>query len=516
MKQQAPDNGPASLPVTGPGSRWLGRAALAAIGGSIALICGTGLQRPSAAERGFPGSPPLPPWSAGPHLPDAVVACCLWTAAVLGGAGVLCALAAVRRGWRPWPGPLLAMSAIAVLALMVVGPMGSGDMLDYAGYGRIAALGHSPYLMTVHQLRLSGDAVGSLAPHDFQDTPSVYGPLATASEWLAARLGGTAAARIVFWLKAWNALAYLAIVVMLDRLLRHEPDRRLRAHLLWSVNPLMLLAVMAGGHVDGLAAGFGVAALLCLRRPEVRQALLAGALAGAAIAVKADFLIIAFGLARASWRRPPVLAAVVAGIAAVLLPAYLIAGPGAVSADLSRASASPVFFVPWQFPLHLMHLANASHDTDLAAALACGLLAVIFLWRLPAGPSQFPAVRPALAVSLAWLMVSPQQRPWYDAMLFPLLALMPATRLDWIAICRGTAAAIAELPGVRSYLSLHPAWLSRTGQSLSLYLVPACLTVAIAATLALSFTGGWLPARHQDDPADLSNLTEAASAGTRT
>jgi len=151
----------------------------------------------------------------------------------------------------------------------------------------------------------------------------------------------------------------------------------------------------------------------------------------------------------------------------VLVPCYLLAGPGAVSADLSRASASPVFFVPWQLPLDVVHLANASQDTDLAGALACGLLAVLFLWRLPAGPPRLPAVRPALAVSLAWLMVSPQQRPWYDAMLFPLLALMPVTRLDWIVVVRGTAGAIAELPGVRYYLSLHPAWLSRTGQSVS-------------------------------------------------
>ncbi len=243
MTQRAPADRPDSQPVTRPGPWRLGQAALTAIAVSIALIFVTGLQRPSAAERAFPAAPPLPPWSVSLHLSDVVVACCLWAAAVLGGGGVLAALAAVRGGWRPRPWPLIVGSVIAVLALTTIGPMGSGDMLDYAGYGRITVLQHSPYLMTVHQLRAAGDPVGLLGPRDFQASPSVYGPLATASEWLAARLGGTSAARIVFWLKAWNALAYLAIVIMLDRLLRHEPGRRLRAHLLWSVNPLMLLAV---------------------------------------------------------------------------------------------------------------------------------------------------------------------------------------------------------------------------------------------------------------------------------
>jgi phosphotransferase system glucose/maltose/N-acetylglucosamine-specific IIC component len=472
-----------------------------------------GLSRPSAAERSFAGAPPLPPWSLGVHFGDVLVAVSLWSAALLGGAGVALGLVAVRRGWRPAPRLLLIGSALAVIALLLVGPMGSGDMLDYAAFGRIAVLGHSPYLMTVAQLRAAGDPVGRLAPYIFQHNPSVYGPLATASEWLAARLGGTSAARIVFWLKLWNALAYLAIAVLLDRLLRDEPAQRLRAHLLWSVNPLMLLAVMAGGHVDGLAAGFGVAALIALRRLEVRQALLAGLLAGAATAVKAEFLIFAFGLAWATWRRPQVLAAAAAGVIAVLIPAYLLAGHGAVSADLSRASASPVFYVPWQLLLDVVHLANVNRDTDVAGVLACGVLAVIFLWRLPAGPASLPAVRPALAVSLAWLMVSPQQRPWYDAMLFPLVALMPATRLDWIVLFRGTAGAIAELPGITYYLSLHPGWLSRTGETFSLYLVPACLTLAIAAALVLCWTGRWAPGRRPDGRASGTELAAESAAG---
>src|SRR6202012_1577196 len=87
----------------------------------------------------------------------------------------------------------------------------------------------------------------------------------TAEEWAAAELGGTSAARITFWLKLWNVLAFGAVVLALDRALRSDPARRARAHLLWSVNPLVLWAMAAGGHIDGVATALGFCGLLVLR-----------------------------------------------------------------------------------------------------------------------------------------------------------------------------------------------------------------------------------------------------------
>ena len=40
---------------------------------------------------------------------------------------------------------------------------------------------------------------------------------------------------------------------------------RLRAHLLWSVNPLLLWEIVAGGHIDGLAVAFGLVGVAALR-----------------------------------------------------------------------------------------------------------------------------------------------------------------------------------------------------------------------------------------------------------
>ncbi len=424
----------------------------------------------------------------------------MWAAALTGGTGVALGLLAARRGWRPRPRLLIIGSAVAVVAFTLTAPMGSGDMLDYAAYGRIAVLGHSPYLMTPFSLKVSGDPIGTVTPVLFEHDPSVYGPLGTASEWAASKLAGDSVARTIFWLKLWNALAYLALVLALDRLLRGDSAQRVRAHLLWSVNPLMLFAVMAGGHIDGLSACLAVLALIVMRRIDARHGLLAGALLGAAVAIKAPLIFFGAGLVWAARRSPRALAALGLGTAATAVPAYLLAGPGAISAVVNRANGAPVFYVPWDLLARALHWTGAAHRIDTAGAIAFAVLAAILLWGMPAGPPGLPSVRPALALTLAWLIVSPQQRPWYDAMLFPLLAMMPATRLDWIVLFRAAAATIAELPGVTYYVFLRPSWLSAIGGILSTRLVPWALILTVIVLLALCVTGRWAPGEPRGGP----------------
>ncbi len=98
-----------------------------------------------------------------------------------------------------------------------------------------------------------------------------------------------------------------------------------------------------------------------------------------------------------------------------------------------------------------------------------------------------------LAVSLAWLICTPQQRPWYDAMIFPLLALMPATRLDWIVIIRAMASTVAEIPGVRYHTGLHPHWLASLVQVVIHGVVPIILAAVAAALIWLCISGRWSP-----------------------
>jgi hypothetical protein len=477
-------------------ARWLARAALAAIGLSVALMVLVGLAGASAAVPAVPGGPVAsggPPYAAHLALSDAGVTFLTWAVVLIGGAGLAAGLVAVRRGWRPRPRNLVIGSILAVVALTLVPPIGSTDMLDYAVYGRIAALGHSPYLMTPVQLRRSGDPVGAIAPVPWEHDPSVYGPLATVTEKAASELAGTSAGLTLFWLKVCSGLAYLAIVAALDRLLRSEAGRRARAHLLWSVNPLMLFAVMAGGHVDGLAAAAGVAGLLALRRMDVRSGLLAGALVGAAVAVKAPFALFGAGLAWAAFRSPRVLAALGAGAAAVLVPSYLLAGGRpALAAQVQRGDAGVDLYEPWQLLYRTLHWHHPSQRADLLGVVAAVLLAALLLWRLPEGPRGLPAIRPSLALSLAWLVTSPQQRPWFDAMIFPLLAVMPATRLDWIALGRAVVGGVAELPGVTFYTLLRPPWLAQADDAVARDLAPLALLATTIALIWLCVTRRWL------------------------
>jgi hypothetical protein len=503
---------PSEFPSARP-ARAMAGIALAALSVSIALMVLVGAEGPSAAVPAFGSGYPWPPYSAHLAPAPAQVSALTWAAVLIGGAGLAAGLLALRRGWRPRPRHLIIGSLVAVTALMVVPPVGSTDILDYAAYGRIAALGHSPYAMTPVQLKRSGDPVGAVAPVPWQAAPSAYGPLATTTERAASDLAGASAGRTVFWLKVWNALAYLAIVLALDRSLRSDAARRVRAHLLWSVNPLMLLAVMAGGHVDGLAAAAGVAGLLLFSRAQAWRGLAAGILVGAAVAVKAPFALFGAGLAWAAFRSPRALAALAVGAAAVVGPAYALAGRRALSAVENRSTGGVDLYEPWQLLYRTLSWPHPSGRIDKVALVAAVLLAALLLWRLPGGPPGLPAVRPALALSLAWLICSPQQRPWFDAMLFPLLAVMPATRLDWVALLRAVAAAAAELPGVTYYTELRPRALEMTASGISHGLAPVALTVAAVALVVLCITRRWTPGPSWDGPAAPRPLADVTPAG---
>ena len=478
--------------------------ALPAIGISVVLMIVIGALGPSAAVPRFTPAPPWPPWFIQAHISSVLAAIVTWMAVLIGSTGLAIGLVATRRGWRPPLRRLIAGSVLAVLALMVIPPTGSADMLDYAAYGRIAALGHSPYTFPPEQLKSSGDPVGTVAGLGYLNVPSTYGPVATVTEKVASRLAGDSAARTIFWLKVWNGLAYLALVLALDRLLREDESRRIRAHLLWSVNPLMLWAVMAGGHVDGLAIGVGAVALFAMRRVDSRRALLAGVLLGLASAIKAPFALFGAGLAWAARRSPLALAASGLGAAVVTIPCYLLAGRASITAVMHRASGTLVDYVPWFAVARVMHLHDPTTKINALGLIGFVLLGLILVRRMPSGPSDFPAVRVALAVVLAWLIVSPQQRSWYDAMIYPLLALMPATRLDWIVLIRSAAGALGDLPSLVYRAEFHPVWLSGTGRIASVGIAPLTLTAVGIILLWLCYTNDWRGVANPD-----SNLVDA-------
>jgi hypothetical protein len=479
-------------------TRTLSWFAVLTIGAATLLMLAVDAAGPSRAVVRVPRPAAGPPWDFNLHPSSGLVTLALWIATIGGGAGVAAGIAAVSRGARP-PVRWMVAAALTVTALFAVFPVaGSTDALDYASYGRMVVLGHNPYVTTPYQMRRLGDPVARVSPHPWLRDHSAYGPLASAEQAAAAALGGTSAARITFWLKLWTALAFGAVVLALDRLLRGQPARRARAHLLWSLNPLLLWDLVAAGHVDGLAAALGFFGLVVtgLPRPGVRRdtfrALAAGVLVGAAADIKVNYALLGVGLFWAARKSRAALAAAAAGVLAVLVPSYLWLGKPALTALTYRSGRTSADNFYQIFTRALSGQPTLPAVVPVAA-VACVAVACLLLWRLPGGPRALPAVRPALAVSLAWLFFWPYQRPWYDAMMICLLALYPATAIDWPVLARLVAGTFFTTPGM-------PGRLPRGGLSMiaHLDLVPvirfgAAVTLVALGILWMAAAAGWGP-----------------------
>jgi hypothetical protein len=478
-------------------SRVLTWLAAVGIGSSILIMIALSLLRDGWQR------PPIvlpalgPPWDLPTtHVSLGTASVALWIAVAAGTGGVIAGLAAIGRGARPSPRWLLIIAGIVVAVLTVLPPTGSTDAFDYAAYGRIVVLGHSPYLMTPYHLRRVHDALAGSVPVSWQHMVSVYGPLATVEQFLAAKLGGVSAARITFWLKLWNSVAFAVVALVADRLLRADPAGRLRAHLLWTLNPLLLWDVVAAGHLDVLAAAAGLLGLLVLRRqpvdqPPLPRALASGALIGVAADIKANYALFGLGVIWALRRRPASLAVAACAALAVAVPGYAWFGVAAVRAVASRRNQASAGSFYDLLPVPQSYLAL------IAAALIIAV-ALLALQRMPAGIPDLPAVRPALAASTAWLLLWPYQYPWYATMIICLLIFYPASRLDWLVL------APIAVGTVTAPLGIAGAQLGRAADlihDLSVgVLSPLVLLAAAAGLVALCLSGRWNPAEPDPGP----------------
>jgi hypothetical protein len=474
-------------------TRALAWFAALAIGAAILDMIFVSLAGPSAGVARMPRPGGGPPWWISLNLAPGHVLVLLWAAAVAGTVGVAAGLVAVARGARPPVRLLLGACLLAVAALTVLPAAGSTDAISYAINGEMVVKGHSPYVETPAELARTGDPVARLAPPTWKNQVSIYGPLATAEEWAAAELGHQSAARITFWLKLWNAIAFGAVVLALDRTLRKNPARRARAHLLWSLNPLLLWGMVASGHIDGLATALGFGGLLLVRvDARAPRTFAAGLLLGAATACKITFGLFGVAAVWATRKSPAALAGVVAGMLVVLIPGYLVAGKPAVEALKGRAQGATIDNLYQLIDPSLRTTANALSSSSGLVVVSVVLtvaLAALLWWRLPApaGFGDLPAIRPALALSLAWLLAYPFQRPWYDVMAICLIALYPLSRLDWVILIRLLFPTTVYI--LATDVRIWPPWLNTALGYDWHYVSPAIRLAAVVALVWLCLPG---------------------------
>jgi hypothetical protein len=434
-----------------------GRWAVICGAAAVALLAGVAAAGDSAAVPGLGPATWHPPWDVGAHPGAATVSAVLAAAYLLAAAAVALGLRAVHVGARPRARWVAGAAALAVAVLVLVPPLGSGDHLSYLAYGRIAAAGDDPYVLSPGGWHGGLDPVAGAVQPPWQSTSSVYGPLATAVQAVVAWAGG-GSLRLSVWL--WQLLvaaAFLLTAWLLDRLSRHDPAARARAAVVWTLNPLLLGELVLGAHIDTLAVAAAVGAIAV----TASSPLAAGALAGAAAGIKAPYALVGLALCWGWLRLGPRAALVrtgsaVLGAALVLVPVHLWSGPHTYD-QLSVAAKFISFATPWRLLAdRLDPVLGASTVRDVvapaSAVVALVLIAVLAraLRRLPCAPADPPTAAAAWAfavLAVGWILASPYALPWYDALAWAPLALLAPSFIDVVLLARLAVLAIAYVPG---------------------------------------------------------------------
>jgi hypothetical protein len=405
----------------------------------------------------------LPPW----YLPDRwldpnewFVSAVIWLAIIVGAVGLWVSLRALAGGWMPRRRRLFGLGLVLNLATTAVPPLTSADVLIYAAYGRLQSIGRNPYDITPGEvIRSQYDPVMRWVEQPWYDTPSVYGPIVSWSQWAASELGGENMHDIVFWLQVLAVVPFLICCGSVVWLAKGDPRRQARAILLSICNPLLIWAVVAAAHNEALSVMFAILALVLMRR----TAFGAGVAIGLAGCAKLSIGI--WGLAMLwAYRRQPVKALLLClGTSIPMGLAYLVWQPTAFVQVLRNGTyvsvgswANPVF--------RLLHaFLPAWVATTITGVIAYTMLVVI-AWMLSrvvpwtaapglprgADPRQDPmtiAIRTTVVLSVAWLVSSMYTLAWYDLIAWIPLALLVASKLDRIMLLRITLLSLAYVPG---------------------------------------------------------------------
>lgn len=386
-----------------------------------------------------------------PHLPGLVSSVIMYMSITLCVLGLAMLLWANSRGWAPSPRRVFWTAAAAVAVLVNISPVGSGDVASYAAYGRIAALGYSPYTFLPSQLPGPDNPYTMLVSPMWRGTPSVYGPVATWEHLLAASIGGARPWLTIWVLMILAGVAFLATGYVLLR----TAENPVRAVLLWVANPLLILEMVMGGHLDGLLTLSAIAAIVVSRRCTLPwHDLIVGLLVGVAGGIKITAAFVALAIAiplihDRAWARLARVA-VVAVVTTFGLYAFSwgLGALGPAFAD-NKLVISPTIWRLVQVTVQHYYGNHAEATVTSAFGYIWWPLVFLLAWYLynRLSPDVPTVVAASCALTFAFMVVAPWQLPWYSSIAWVTLALLPRNSLTrWLTLATG-AIALAHFNG---------------------------------------------------------------------
>ena len=368
------------------------------------------------------------------HAP-VIASAALYLGDILTCLGLAGMLWAHSQGWRPNPRHLL-LASIGIVAIMVcLTPVGSSDTASYAVYGRIAALGKNPYLTMPVALHdpVYLHAVGKI----WTKQVTIYGPVATAIQSFAAHIGGPHVATTVWVLMILNGIAFVGIGVLLYK----TSDDKVRATLFWAANPVIIQQMVGGGHLDTFVAAVAIAAILVARRATgIWGDVVVGVLIGLGCGVKATAALIALGLAwpllvRHEWLRTARIALVALAMVALEYSYYGLTALKPLLAGSKWVSLPSPWWLFQAAGHYIFGVSDDTMGTIISVLWPIAMIVVAWLIYQRISADQPREVVAPFALAFAWVIVAPWVFPWYTAIAWVALAVVPRNRMTrWLAI----------------------------------------------------------------------------------
>jgi hypothetical protein len=341
-------------------------------------------------------------------------------------------------------------------APFVVGPpVISNDVWTYAAQGLMMRNGLDPYSVGPSALG-NIPAVAAVDP-SWRSVPSPYGPLAATAQHLAIAISGGNPVGAAIVLRALAVACFIAIGLLAADL---AGTRRIQALTLTILNPLLLMHLISGAHLEGVMCALLLGALLAAHQ---RRWALAIVLACAAGSVKAPAFLAVLAIIAVhhqifrgwlAWRitaRDAALAVVsVVGFTATVRNGWgwvqALNTPSLGHTPLAPASLLGDIYDPIVKAASFDDLATGGRITTMLAAVCI----VIYL--------TVTAERRALAQTIGYGLIAvgllgPVLYPWY--MLWGVVCLAPTARAERrdLIVLISACACVFDPPGFTRLIS---------------------------------------------------------------